>query len=183
MPKRFDRNGLKNLIHLQVDEQFTEYTINLMKLWPSVTLQKVIDRSVLPPRKTKCESDIYEEPPEIKTKSFYWVRHFQQIFESSNATFRFENVLAKLLHGLLQDDPDDKRQGNGIIDKITWSDEAHFKLWGAVNQHKCVYYSTKNPHVTIEGQLNQPGIRVWAGLLCKGVDIARGFGTLRSWCT
>jgi hypothetical protein len=63
----------------------------------------------------------------------------------------------------------EERQGNGIVDKITWSDEAHFKLSGAVNQHNCVYYSTKNPHVTIKGQLNQSGITVWVGLLCKGV--------------
>jgi len=55
MPKMFDRNGLKNLIHLhQVDKQFTEYAINLMKLGPSVMLQKLVDRSVLPPRKMKC---------------------------------------------------------------------------------------------------------------------------------
>ena len=53
------------------------------------------------------------------------------------------------------------------VGKITWSDEAHFKLSSAVNRHNSVYYSTKNPHVTIEGQLNQPGITVWAGLSCK----------------
>ena len=58
------------------------------------------------------------------------------------------------LHGLLQDDPDrclqfcevvlnDKRQGNGIVDKITWSYEAHFNLPGAVSRHNCLYYSTK----------------------------------------
>ena len=72
MPKSLDRNGLKNLIHLhQVDKQFTEYAINLMKLGPTIMLQKVVDRSVLPPMKMKCESGIYEEPPKIKTKSFY----------------------------------------------------------------------------------------------------------------
>jgi len=38
----------------QVDKHFTEYTINLMKLCPSVMLQKVVDQSVLPPRKMKC---------------------------------------------------------------------------------------------------------------------------------
>jgi len=36
-----------------------------------VMLQKVVDRSVLPPRKMKCESSIYEEPPKTKTKSCY----------------------------------------------------------------------------------------------------------------
>jgi hypothetical protein len=54
MPKRFDRNGLKNLLHLhQADKQFREYKINSMKLGPSVMLQKVVNRSVLPPRKMK----------------------------------------------------------------------------------------------------------------------------------
>jgi len=58
----------------------------------------------------------------------------------------------RLLHGLLEDDQDchlqfckgvlnDERQGNGIVDNITWSDEAHFKLSGVVNRHNCVYYS------------------------------------------
>ena len=86
----------------------------------------------------------------------------------------------RLLHGLLEDDPvrrlqfcevvlNDERQGNGIVDKITWSDEAHFKLSGAINRHNYVYYSTNIPHVTTEGQLNQPGITVWACLSCKGV--------------
>jgi len=86
----------------------------------------------------------------------------------------------RLLHGLLEDGLDrrlqfcevvlnDERQGNGIVNKITWSDKAHFKLPGVVNRQNCVYYSTKNPHVTIEGQLNPPGITVLTGLSCKGV--------------
>jgi len=60
----------------------------------------------------------------------------------------------RLLHGLLEDDPhrrlqfcevvlNDERQGNGIVDKITWSYEAHFNLPGAVSRHNCLYYSTK----------------------------------------
>jgi hypothetical protein len=83
----------------------------------------------------------------------------------------------KLLHGLLEDDPELRLQfcevvlneGSGIIDKITWSDEAHFKLSGAVTWHNCVCYSTENPRVTVEGQLNQPGVTVWVGLSYKGV--------------
>jgi hypothetical protein len=77
----------------------------------------------------------------------------------------------RLLRWLLEDDTyhrlqfcevvlNDERQSNGIVDKITWSNEAHFKLPGAVNRHNCVYYSIKNPHVTIKGRLNQPGITV-----------------------
>ena len=86
----------------------------------------------------------------------------------------------KLYHGLLEDDPDrclqfcevvlnTDRQGNGIIDKITWSDEAHFKLSDAVNRHNHVCHSRANPHIMIEGQLNQLGIRIQACLSCKGL--------------
>ena len=86
----------------------------------------------------------------------------------------------RLLHGVLVDDPDrrlhscevvlnDKRQGNDIVDKITRSDETHFKLSDVVNRHNWVYYSTKNHRLTIEGHLNQVVIRVWVGLSCKGV--------------
>ena len=63
----------------------------------------------------------------------------------------------------------DEREGNGNIDKITWSNEAHFKFSGAVNQHNCVYYSTENPHVEVGGQLNHPGVTILAGLSCTGV--------------
>jgi len=86
----------------------------------------------------------------------------------------------RLLHELLEDEPDrrlqfcevvlnDERQGSGIVDKFTWSDEVHFKFSGAINRHNCVYYSTKNTHITIEGQLNQTGITVWVSFSCKGV--------------
>jgi len=84
----------------------------------------------------------------------------------------------RLLHGLLEDDLDrclqfweevlnDERQGNGITDKIMWSDKAHLKLSGAINQHNCVYYSTKNPHVTIEGQLNQTKISLGGSFVLR----------------
>ena len=81
----------------------------------------------------------------------------------------------RLIHGLLEDDSDrhlqfsenilsEEIEGSGILNKIVWSDEANFKLSGAVNQHNCVYYATENPRITIEKQLNQPGVTVWAGL-------------------
>ena len=86
----------------------------------------------------------------------------------------------QLIHGLLEDDSDrrlqfceatlnEEREGDSILRKIVWSDEANFKLSGAVNRHNCVYYATENLKVTIEQQLNQPGVTVWAGLSCKGV--------------
>jgi hypothetical protein len=36
-----------------------------------------------------------------------------------------------------------------ILNKIVWSDEANFKLSGAVNRYNCVYYATENPRITI----------------------------------
>ena len=45
-----------------------------------------------------------------------------------------------------------------------WSDEASFKLNGIVNRHNCIYWSSKNPHVTMEQALNLPGVMVWAGV-------------------
>ena len=50
-----------------------------------------------------------------------------------------------------------------------WPDETHFKLSGAINRHNCVCHSRANPHVMIEGQLNQLGITVQACLSCKGL--------------
>jgi hypothetical protein len=57
----------------------------------------------------------------------------------------------RLLHGSLEDDPDrplqfcevvvnEERKDNRTVDKITRSDEAHFKLSGAVTRHNCVYF-------------------------------------------
>ena len=86
----------------------------------------------------------------------------------------------RLLHELLEDDPDrrlqfcevvlnDERQGSGIVDKFTWSDEAHFKLSGAINRHNCVYYSTKksvcNNRRIVE---SDRGYSFWTSFSCKG---------------
>jgi hypothetical protein len=79
--------------------------------------------------------------------------------------------LPRLLHGLLEDDPDrrlqfckvllnEERQCDGIIKKICWSNEPNFKISGALNRYNCVYYSTENPHVTTEERLNQAGVTV-----------------------
>lgn len=86
----------------------------------------------------------------------------------------------RLIHGLLEDDPDRRIQFCGIfinqcqetpdlLDQIVWTDEANFKLSGMVNKHNCVYWDTTNPHETYEMQLNQPGLTVWAGISSSGV--------------
>lgn len=53
--------------------------------------------------------------------------------------------------------------------QIMWLDETHFKLSGAINRHNCVCYSRENPHVMVEGQLNQLGNWSWVSLSCKGL--------------
>ena len=32
-----------------------------------------------------------------------------------------------------------------------------------------MYYAQENPHLTVDKQLNQPGVMVWASISCKGV--------------
>ena len=86
----------------------------------------------------------------------------------------------RLLHGLLEDDPDRRLQfceimcnqlteQPDLLSKIVWTDEACFKLSGHVNRHNCVYWADENPHVIMTTQLNQPGITVWGGICCDGV--------------
>ena len=56
---------------------------------------------------------------------------------------------SRLIHGLLEDDPDRRLQFSeimlnkieenpGILDNIVWSDETSFKLSGHINRHNCV---------------------------------------------
>ena len=88
--------------------------------------------------------------------------------------------IPRLIHGLLEDDPDRRSQfceqfvkmcedNPTFLDEIVWTDEATFKLSGHVNRHNCVYWSDTNPQFTITSQLNQPGITVWAGISSDGI--------------
>jgi hypothetical protein len=157
MPKRFDRNGLKNLTHLHhEDKQFAEYVINLMKLRPSVMLQK----SGRPFSVTSQENEMLLSQAFTKSPQKSKQRASIELGISRTSLSRLMQRLGlkiyrtRLLHWLLEDDPDhrlqfcevvlnDERQGSGITDKITWSDKAHLKISGAINWHTCVYYSTK----------------------------------------
>uniref|UniRef100_A0A1B6L4Y9 DUF4817 domain-containing protein n=1 Tax=Graphocephala atropunctata TaxID=36148 RepID=A0A1B6L4Y9_9HEMI len=85
-----------------------------------------------------------------------------------------------LLQGLNEDDPDRRvefcelytiRQeaDPNFYKSILWSDEATFKVNGRVNRHNCVYWDSTNPHVTMETELNTPGVSVWAGIFSGGL--------------
>jgi len=86
----------------------------------------------------------------------------------------------RLLHGLLQDDPDRRlhfceimRNQNSdervLFDKIIWPEGDCFKLSGHVNRHNCVYWADENPYLTIRSQLNQPGFTVWGAISSESV--------------
>jgi hypothetical protein len=90
---------------------------------------------------------------------------------------KFKHYIPKLTHGLLEDGPDCRLQFCELMlnkldkdpHKIIWTDEANFKLSGHVNRHICSYWCTENPNITMETQLNQPGVSVWGGLFSFGV--------------
>ncbi|KAJ8880501.1 hypothetical protein PR048_016971 [Dryococelus australis] len=81
----------------------------------------------------------------------------------------------KLLHGLLEDDPEQRLQSCEImcyqisgepdlLDMIVWLDAACFKL-----SHNCVYWTEEKSRLTIQMQLNQPGVTVWGAISIEGV--------------
>ena len=93
---------------------------------------------------------------------------------------KFKPYIPRVIHGLLEDDPDRRlqycemmldeyRHDDTLFSRIIFSDEAQFKLNGLVNRHNSVYYDTVNPHITYEQQLNQPGVIVWAGMSSFGM--------------
>lgn len=86
----------------------------------------------------------------------------------------------RLLQALTEDDPDRRLQFaewyvirceafEEFFKTILWSDEAQFKLNGRINRHNCVYWSTENPHITMQEELNVPGVTVWLGVCSFGI--------------
>lgn len=124
---------------------------------PSVMVQKVIDWSVSPPRKMKCRA-FTNSHQKSKQRASIELGISQRSLSHLMQYLGLKMYWPRLLHGLLEDGLDrhlqfcevilnNERQGNGIADKITWPDEAHFKLSGAVNQHNyvCVLFNKKSP--------------------------------------
>ncbi len=56
-----------------------------------------------------------------------------------------------------------------IILSIIWSDEVIFKLNGHLNQHNCIYRATDNPRITLQEELNVPGVTVWVGVTIRSL--------------
>jgi hypothetical protein len=85
-----------------------------------------------------------------------------------------------LVQGLLEDDYDrrtefcetwlEKLDENPELENLVlWSDESVFKMNGHVNRHNCVYWSSENPKIKIETEMNAPGVCCWAGIWTYGV--------------
>ena len=62
------------------------------------------------------------------------------------------------------------RDDETFAGKAVWSDEAQFKLKGTVNPHNCVYWSSENPHIHLEKDVNLPGLTVWCGLSSRDLS-------------
>jgi hypothetical protein len=61
----------------------------------------------------------------------------------------------------------DERQS--FPDFFVWSHEAIFKISGTVNQHNCVYWTTKNSQVTEQQAVNLAGVSLYCGLSSRGL--------------
>lgn len=57
------------------------------------------------------------------------------------------------------------QENPALPQSILFSDEATFHLSGRVNRHNCVYWAEENPHIAVEGHLqNDPKVNVWCGI-------------------
>ena len=64
----------------------------------------------------------------------------------------------------------EKLAGNQIdLDKIWFSDEAHFYLHGYVNKQNHRIWGTENPHFVVEKPLHPEYLTVWMGISCAGI--------------
>jgi hypothetical protein len=59
----------------------------------------------------------------------------------------------------------------GFAEKLIFSDEATYHLYGKVNRHNVRVWGTENPHATIEHIMNSPKLNVFCG-----VSKEKGYG-------
>ena len=88
--------------------------------------------------------------------------HERPIHELKDADKPRRIEMARVLLEKIEEDPD-------FLENILWSDEATFKLNGAVNSHNTVFWSSQNPQrKRIRNSIDQRGICVWAGIWAGG---------------
>jgi hypothetical protein len=80
-----------------------------------------------------------------------------------------------LLHELKDQDYQDRvnfsnwflEQEEDIIERILWTDEAHFHLDGALNTRNCIIWSGENPQASVTHSLHPQRVTVWCGFSAK----------------
>ena len=55
-----------------------------------------------------------------------------------------------------------------VLNRLVFTDEAHFHLSGEVNRHNLRYYAEENPNVILTQPLHSPRVTVWAGVWAGG---------------
>lgn len=80
----------------------------------------------------------------------HMVHKITEADESSRLQFCYQ-----MLHKIQND--------STFINRVLWTDEAHFHLTGAINSWNCRVWSTSNPHECHEQPLWSPKLSVWIG--------------------
>lgn len=62
-----------------------------------------------------------------------------------------------------------KEQPDSLINKIWFSDEAHFYLNAQVNKKNCRFWGTEKPKIYLEKPLHDQKVTVWAALSASGL--------------
>jgi hypothetical protein len=58
---------------------------------------------------------------------------------------------------------------SSFLEKIIFSDEAHFHLSGHVNRQNCRFWANENPHATVESPMTKEKVTVWMGIGYTGI--------------
>ena len=170
----------------QKTKPFTAFVTNSMPLAQSLMLQKLVDPKLSVQRIISNLLIFVQSPKKSTRRASLKLSISQTSIRRILKSIGLKPYRPRLIHGLLEDDPDRRLQFSEImlneleenpviLDNIVWSDEASFKLSGHINRHNCVYWYGENMHLTLEQQLNQPGVNVWGGISSSGVLGPFGF--------
>lgn len=58
-------------------------------------------------------------------------------------------------------------QEDDYVERIMWSDEAHFDLDGSLSTRNCIIWSSSNPYASVTHSLHPQRVTVWCGFTAK----------------
>lgn len=58
-------------------------------------------------------------------------------------------------------------QDEDFVERILWTDEAHFHLDGSISNKNCVIWASNNPNISVSHSLHPQRVTVWCGLTAK----------------